>query len=178
MKNKIYFFYLLIFVLNACVTGHLTRTPNGYHITQDEKFKLRGQFRLPDTTVLSTADVYRQSCFDVSFLKFYSDGRIIYGRPSQKEGSISIDTTYNLAGFYKLDGREIVTELSYGFTGNDWTILVSRGEISGDTIIFYKDQVKWKGKNHRRLSNLRGLTGEKCYFIKSSKTEKLLNPDW
>lgn len=173
-------FCLFIFMLNACVTGHLIRTPNGYHISKNEKFKLRDQFRLPDTAVLSTEYVYRNSCHGVSFLKFYADGRMIYGASTEKKGPLPgtyVDTTYDLAGFYRLDGRVIVTELSYGFTGNDWTILVSRGKISGDTIIFYKDQIKWRGKNEKQFSNLR-LPGQKCYYIKSSKKENLLSPDW
>jgi len=180
MKNKI-LLCLLIFLLSACVTGHLRRTVNGYYITKNEKFKLRDQFRLPDTTVLSTACVYRQSCYGVSFFKFYPDGKVIYGAPTEKKGPTPgtyIDTTYDLAGFYKLDGRNLVTELSYGFTGNDWTVLVSRAKISGDTIIFYKDQIKGWGKNWNRFANMRELNGERCYFIKSWKQDFLLMPDW
>ena len=117
----------------------------------------------------------------MSFLKFYADGRIIYGESTEKKGPVPgryADTTFDLAGFYKLNGREIVTELSYGFTGNDWTILVSRGRIAGDTIIFYKDQIKWRGKNEKRFSDLRRPGGQKCYYIKSAKKEDLLTPDW
>jgi len=168
-------------MLHACVTGHLTRTPNGYLISKNEKFKLRDQFRLPDTTVLSTEYVYRNSCQGASFLKFYADGRVIFADPTEKPGPTPgtyVYTKFDLAGFYRLDGTEIVTELSYGFTGNDWTILVSRGRISGDTIIFYKDQIRWKGKNWKQFSDLRRPGGQKCYYIKSFKKENLLRPDW
>lgn len=178
--NKICF-CLFIFMLNACVTGHLTRTPNGYLISKNEKFKLRDQFRLPDTTVLSTEYVYRNSCHGVSFLKFYADGRMIYGESTDKKGPVPgtyVDTTFDLAGFYRLNGNGIVTELSYGFTGNDWTILVSTGKIAGDTIIFYQDQIRGKGKNWKRFSDLRLPSGQKCYYIKSPKKENLLTPDW
>jgi hypothetical protein len=175
------FFCLLIFSINACVTGRLRQTPNGYWITKNKKFRLRDQFRLPDTTVLSTACVYRQSCSGEAFFKFYANGKVIYGAPTDKKGpkpGTYIDTTYDLAGFYKLDGRNLTTELSYGFTGNDWTVLVSRAKISGDTIIFYKDQVKGWGKNWNRFANLRKLNGERCYFVKSWKQDRLLPPDW
>lgn len=180
MRDKINF-CLLIVTFNACVTGHLRQTPNGYWITKHKKFKLRDQFRLPDTAVLSTACVYRESCFGVSFFKFYPDGKVIHGAATEKKGPKSgtyIDTTYDLAGFYKLDGRNITTELSYGFTGNDWTVLVSRGKIIGDTIFFYKDQIKGRGRNWERFSNIKKQNGEKCNYVKSWKQDRLLPPDW
>jgi len=126
--------FLLLFVCSGCVTGHILTTPNGYGITNTRNlnFHLKDKFILKDTSILSTNNIYRVSCEEGRWLKFYKDGRVTNGLSIDYPNGVN--DTLALAGYYVLQGNDITIEMSDGEKGNDWSILVIKGKIVGDTL--------------------------------------------
>jgi hypothetical protein len=175
---KISYFLLIYFSLfGGCTTGKLIKTPSGNNITKNAKWRFKDQFSLADTTFLSVSHVYRDECYPAAFLKFFSNGRVLYGQRTSNFSNSYLRTD-NLCGYYKINANELIIELSYGQTGNDWSRLVIKGIVSGDTLKFNKDQWGGSGRNIGHFTNITGPQGQKCYFLRTNETATFRTPDW
>lgn len=86
-------------------------------------------------------------------------------------------------GYYTVEGKTIIIEMSYGvsngmITGDEWDVIKIQGEISGDTLKFYKDQWQGKGKNMKAFTGIKNTQHQDCYYIKTNESYNIPEPDW
>jgi hypothetical protein len=163
LRTKFLFIcYILIFALVGCFNNKRI-TNNGYTIVKGKRaFKLKDKFNLEDSLLLSTNQVYLRTCYQDTWFKFYRNGRVILNPAGW-------------AGYYKIESGHLKIEITY-IQEFVWDVLVLDGEISGDTIKFYKDH--YYGRRHNIGHFTQNEFADCKYYVKSDKTFSLKDPDW
>jgi hypothetical protein len=161
----------------AC-TFNEWQTPNGYAVGKPVRFKLKNQFNGVDTNILSLSRLYAQPCEKSDWFRFYVDGRVVVGYHSRIPVA-EYPRPMVLGGYYKLNGRNIIIELSYTQNGVRWDNLFLEGSIQGDTIKFHHDRYGKRSHDIGHYTVSRGDDAPQCKsFVLYNGPFRLKQPDW
>ena len=193
MKIKLFIsFTWLILICNSCLVEKTKYglsiskrtneqlTAEGYSILKHGTFKLKNKFQLTDTLLLSPSKIYQLSAYGgYEWFKFYENGRVLHC--DSYYDSYHILISYYQCGYYVLKNNDLKIEISKMATfafGNSLDILVVKGKVTGDSILFYKDQWGGTGRNIGNYGGRKNEKGEDCFFIKQDKNFITQQPDW
>ncbi len=181
--TKTFAFFFLLTILSSCFdSGIVTR--NGFNFSNKAQFKIKDKCLNNDTSLIFLNQQYILQCsksnWGCSGLEFFANGRVASFDYFKTPDSIL--HLAKSAGYYCLNNDEVLIEMSYdepqGWTGSQFVTLRIKGKVFGDTLRFFEDKIKGRGKNIGAFTQSK-FNKESCRtYIRNTKCVNLNKPDW
>lgn len=138
----------LLLTLAACKAYYVTDT--GAVRPKHNKFRLAGQFTLPDKSPIDTNSiyVYRNTLNGPApvnaFIRFYRDGHAYIGSFNDKEDkTLKINDLSNIElGYYTLEGTRLTLEVFGFFYDAAGDYATYEGEIANGNVVLTKEKLR------------------------------------